>query len=107
MTTGTSTQLDGTLWATVHDVVDRWGARHRMANSSPASRASMSPRIEQGRHPVAELDEQRVAGVVTERVVDLLEAIEVHHHHPAHAPAAARQGVGDRFLEEASARADR
>ena len=34
-------------------------------------------------HAAGELDEQLIAGVVTERVVDLLEPVEVHHHHVA------------------------
>ena len=44
-------------------------------------------------HPAGELDEQLVAGVVAERVVHLLEAVEVEHHHEA--DTVARPILGD------------
>ena len=51
------------------------------ANSSPPRRAT-SPRLaDRVTQPGAELDEQQVAGVVAERVVEVLEAVEVDHRH--------------------------
>ncbi len=58
------------------------------ANSSPprrATRPALADRVLQAR---AELGEQAVAGVVAERVVEVLEAVEVDHRHGEPAVAA-------------------
>ena len=49
------------------------------ANSSPPSRAIVSAVAQHALQPPAHLDQQAVAVVVAERVVDLLELVEVHH----------------------------
>ena len=70
--------------------------RRSTANSSPPRRASVSPRRMAARRRSRDLLEQAVAMVVAERVVDLLEAVEVDQQqgrHPAGAPEA-----GDRLL---------
>ena len=48
-----------------------------MANSSPPSRATRSVPRAPGAQPVGDFDEHAVAGLVSERVVDLLEPVEV------------------------------
>ena len=51
------------------------------ANSSPPRRASVSPCTERPRQPQRHLAQQLVAVGVPERVVDLLEAVEVDEQH--------------------------
>ena len=51
------------------------------ANSSPPSRASVSPSRSAPLQPLGDDLEQLVAVVVPERVVDLLEAVEVDEQH--------------------------
>ena len=53
----------------------------RMPNSSPPRRATVSRVAQRRLQPRAELLQQQVAAVVPERVVDLLEAVEVHEQH--------------------------
>ena len=55
----------------------------RIPNSSPPSRATVSPSRSVARSRAADLLQQPVALVVAERVVDLLEVVEVHQHHRA------------------------
>ena len=52
--------------------------RRRTPNSSPPSRATVSPSRRQPEPYRHEL-EQRVADLVPERVVDLFEVVEIHH----------------------------
>ena len=66
--------------------------RRRIANSSPPRRATVSSSPQQARQALADLAQHLVAVVVAERVVDLLEAVEVEQHH-GHAGAGA---PGDR-----------
>ena len=58
------------------------------ANSSPPSRET-APVAGDLDEPVRDLAQQLVAGVVPERVVDLLEAVEVDQQHRHVLPAAA------------------
>ena len=60
------------------------------ANSSPPKRATVSLGAHRGAQPLGDRDEQLVAGAVAERVVDLLEAVEVEEEH-GHAAASARR----------------
>jgi hypothetical protein len=56
--------------------------------------------------PAADLDEEVVAEVMAQRVVDLLEAIEVHHDHPDQfgAPACVGDGLFQPIEEERAVR---
>ena len=60
------------------------------ANSSPPSRASMSVGAERSRSTWATPHDQLVAGAVAERVVDVLEVVEVEHQQPRRARRSAR-----------------
>ncbi len=61
-------------------------------------------RAEHGRHPATELDEQGIARVMTERVVDLLEPVEIEHHHAPHALDPPLGDLRDVSLEQRSRR---
>ena len=67
--------------------------------AEPRDRVGRSQHVLQ---PPRELLEQRVADVVAQRVVDLLEAVDVHHHHRDPAAFAARRqdGLPDPVVEE-------
>ena len=55
----------------------------RIPNSSPPSRATVSALAQRGAERAADLPEQVVALIVSERVVDLLEAVEINQQHTA------------------------
>ena len=59
-----------------------------------------------GAQSVGDLDEQSVAHVVTERVVDLLEAVEVDHQHDAPVVGVG-EARGERDLEGQAGSTDR
>ena len=63
-----------------------------MANSSPLRRATRLVRIDQRAEPVGDGAEQLVAAGVAERVVDLLELVEVEHQQRDLAPGRPRFG---------------
>ena len=63
-----------------------------IANSSPPRRATVSVSRTQRCSRRADLAQQRVAGVVAERVVDVLEVIEVEQQQPDLVAGAARAG---------------
>ena len=66
-------------------------------NSSPPSRATVLPSPAAGAEPLGDFDEQRVADVVAQAVVDVLEAVEVEQQHADdRAPAL---GPADRLVE--------
>ena len=66
----------------------------RTANSSPPSRAAVSPERTHARHATSYLGEHLVADRMTERVVDRLEVVEVEEQHCGGARA-----VGQRSLD--------
>ena len=61
-------------------------SRSSTANSSPPQRATQSSGLTAGAQAAGDLDEHAVAGAVPERVVDLLEVVEVEQHEPAVVP---------------------
>ncbi len=82
----------------------RAGRQHRVLVASQAGdqRLARRPGVGQCAQSLADLAQHRVARGMTERVVDLLEAIEVeqrHRHRPA-AQALARQGTGESLKEQ-------
>ena len=74
----------------------------RRANSSPPSRAITSAPPHDLLEPVGQLDQQPVADVVAEGVVDLLELVEVHHEqgHRLAAPGGLAQRLAEPVLEQ-------
>ena len=74
----------------------------RIANSSPAKRATVSPGRTRVLQPPRHLDQELVAGHVPEGVVDGLEVVEVDEEHGevALAPAVAGEGVVQALREE-------
>ena len=87
-----------------HD--DRVALAARLGDQHPelvAAEAGHRVRAAQGgAQPPADLHQQRVAGVVAERVVDVLEAVEVHHGHGELAALALgdRDGLLDPVAEQ-------
>ena len=81
----------------------------RKPNSSPPSRATVSAERMCDSQPLAELVQERVAAVVAERVVDLLEPVEVHQQDGVRAAAALRalEGLADAIVEEPPVRQPR
>ena len=83
------------------------GAVNMTANSSPPRRATVSLSRSVLLEAAADLDQQLIAEVMAERVVDLLEAIDVHHDHADRGAAAslrAGDGVRQRGREERAIR---
>ena len=72
------------------------------ANSSPPSRAAVSPARMHAVQAPGDLHEHLVAGHVAERVVDVLEVVEIEQQDGARpaVPLAARLGVGDAVREK-------
>ena len=67
-------------------------------NSSPPTRATTSLRAQMRRQPLRHRDQQLVADVVAELVVDRLEAVEVEHVERQHAVrGAVRQRRAERW----------
>ena len=73
------------------------GAASTMPNSSPPSRATVSPGRRVAVRRSADVAQQHVAGLVAERVVELLEVVEVHDQHRERQAASGR-GL-DRLVE--------
>ena len=69
------------------------GQDAELVATEPRDEAALADRLDQ---PWAEVSQQDVAVVVPERVVDLLEAVEVHQHHDQPARDSAR--VADPLL---------
>ena len=67
------------IWRAVVGEVARPACRTRMANSSPPRRAMHSALVTVCLQARAHFAQHVVAHAVSERVVDVLEAVEVHH----------------------------
>ena len=74
----------------------------RTANSSPASRATVSVVRTVADQPLGHRLQQPIAGIVAERVVDVLEVVEIQEHHRDVAPRAPgqRQRVLDAIAKQ-------
>ena len=90
MLASTSSEMSLTVNASCRTSVSRSAARiasfesvvHRStANSSPPSRATESPARSVVLKRSRDLTQQQVSVLVTERVVDVLEPVEVDQHH--------------------------
>ena len=79
--TNGSRRCTSRFWATL--VASAWLSTcgSRTPNSSPPRRATVSESRNASLQPARDLLQQQVAHVVAERVVDLLEVVEVHQHH--------------------------
>ena len=79
--------------ATMHRLALVGGPSSRTANSSPPSRATVSP-ARSAPQPPRDRDQQLVAARVAERVVDRLEAVEVDQQHADGGPRPRRALLG-------------